>query len=109
MWVYTAGALCYTVPRIIAAFNNLKSDSLRIKRLRRMEMWAGIAFCLGAAFWIYNYTRFLGFFNLKVINETITFTIVGAVIQMIGSWLLSSAQKKQEKEKTEKGNAEKGK
>jgi hypothetical protein len=31
------------------------------------------------------------------------------VIQMIASWLLSSAQKKQEKGKDGKGNAEKGK
>jgi hypothetical protein len=108
-WIYVAGALCYAVPRIIAAFNSLKTDSLRIKRLRRMEMWAGVAFCLGAAFWIYNEQRYFGFFSLKVIHETITFTIVGAVIQMIASWLLSSAQKKQEKGKDGKGNAEKGK
>lgn len=94
-WIYAAGAVLYTVARIVASGD--PKDTLRVKRLRRMEMWAGFAFCIGAFFWFYNESRFYGFFSLQVVSETITFTLAGALIQIVSSWMLSSALRKQQK------------
>ncbi|MCM1368826.1 MAG: hypothetical protein NC204_00455 [Candidatus Amulumruptor caecigallinarius] len=96
-WIYAAGALIYTVARMVNV--NEPTDSLRVRRMRRMEMWAGFAFCTGAFFWFFNSHRFPGGFSLKVIGETVTFTLAGALIQIISSWMLVAALKKQEQER----------
>ncbi|MBD5172855.1 MAG: hypothetical protein HDS24_01125 [Bacteroides sp.] len=94
-WVYTAGALIYLGARIAGVVAD-RGASMRVRRLRRMEGWAGVCFCVGAFFWLFNFYRFgsLGF-GLKVIGETVTFTLAGAVIQIIASWLLASALRKE--------------
>lgn len=100
-WGYLAGALLYTVARILAA--RIKGDSLRVRRFRRMEVWAGMAFCIGAFFWFFNAERFGAYgFGLKVISETVTFTLAGAVLQIIASWMLSSALRKESGDGREK-------
>ncbi len=93
-WLYLVGAVVYTVARIVGAVG--KDGTARVRRLRRMESWAGIAFCMGSFFWFYNDARYFGFFSLKVVSETITFTLVGALIQIIASWMLAAALKKQQ-------------
>lgn len=96
-WVYAAGALVYVVARVVNV--NDPADSMRLRRLRRMEFWAGVAFMLAAAFWFYE-ERHLGPFAgpLAVMRNTILFTLVGAAIQVIASWLIVSRTKKEQEE-----------
>ena len=93
-WIYAVGAFGYTVARIVGSLG--KDEAFRVRRLRRMEMWAGIAFCVGAFFWFYNTSRIHSdVLTFRMFQETIVFTLVGAIIQIVASWMLSSAIKKQ--------------
>lgn len=93
-WIYTAGAVVYTAARIVGAFP--KGEPYKIRRLHRMECWAGFAFCIAAGFWFWNTRAFDGVaLTFRMLNETILFTLVGALIQIVSSWMLASAQKKQ--------------
>lgn len=100
-YVYAAGALIYAVARMVNV--NAPGDSLRLKRLRRMEMWAGFAFLVGAFFWFYNAARFPNVgFSLAVMRDTIMFTLAGAIIQVIASWMIAARMKKEKDEKEDK-------
>lgn len=93
-WVFSAGAVIYTVARGVNT--NEPGDSMRVRRLRRMEMWAGFAICIGAAFWWYNENKFGPYgVTLKLLHETILFTLTGALIQIVASCLLVTAIRKQ--------------
>ncbi|MBD5197189.1 MAG: hypothetical protein HDS89_07050 [Bacteroidales bacterium] len=93
-WVFAAGALIYTGARMVNV--NEPKDSTKLRRLRRMEMWAGFCFVLGGAFWFYNAHRFAGIgFTLPVMRDTIAFTMAGAIIQVIASWMITARQKKE--------------
>lgn len=97
-WIFTAGAVIYAAARFVNV--NAPGDSLRLRRMRRMEMWAGIAFCAAAFFWFWNAHRFAGMpFSLAIINDTIMFTLAGALIQIIASWLITSRAKKEASDK----------
>lgn len=97
-YVYAVGALIYAVARMVNV--NAEGDSLRLRRLRRMEMWAGFAFLVGAFFWFYNSYRFPNVgFSLVVMRDTIMFTLAGALIQVIASWMIASRMKKESEEK----------
>lgn len=97
-WIYAAGTICYIVARVYSAAG--RNESVRLRRLRRMEFWAGVCFMIGAAFWFYQ-QQHLGpnAGPLAVINNTILFTLAGAVIQIIASWLIYSAEKKKSEKK----------
>lgn len=97
-WVYSVGALVYVVARVINV--NDPADSMRLRRLRRMEFWAGMAFIMAAAFWFYE-EKHLGPYAgpLAVMRNTILFTLVGAAIQVIASWLIVSRTKKEQGKK----------
>lgn len=95
-WIYGAGSILYLVARIVDVSET--QDSLRLRRLRRMELWAGIAFGLATAFWFigqhkYHNDPYIG--ALAVLWNTIMFTLVGALIQIIASWLIYSQTKKE--------------
>ena len=94
-WLYSAGALIYTVARGVAV--NDPSDSMRLRRLRRLEFWAGVAFIMAAAFWFYE-ERHLGPYArpLAVMRNTIMFTLAGAAIQVIASWMIVAHTKKEQ-------------
>lgn len=95
-WIYAAGALIYTVARMVGV--NDPADSLRVRRLRRMEFWAGMAFMVGACFWFYTEQRLPPMAGpLAVLRTTIMFTLAGALIQIIASWMIV-ARKAKEKE-----------
>lgn len=95
-WAFAAGALIYTVARMVNV--NDPADSMRLRRLRRMEMWAGFCFVVAAGFWFYNAHRFAGIvFSLPVMNNTIVFTLAGAIIQVVASWMISAQAKKEKK------------
>lgn len=96
-WVYSGGALIYLIARIVNVSD--PQDSPRLKRLRRMEAWAGIAFAIGAFFWFYQEHRLGSFMgSLALLQNTIMFTLVGAMIQIIASWLIIRLAKKETKE-----------
>lgn len=99
-WIYGAGALIFTIARIVGSTD--PADSMRIRRLRRLEFWAGVAFCIGTFFWFYNEDRwaFLLVNNvgtMAVLRETVYFTLAGAVIQIMAVFMLSRQFKKKDK------------
>lgn len=93
-WVYLAGAVIFFAARVVGATD--KEGSMRLRRLRRLEAWAGVAFGAAAFFWFYNESRFpseaVG--ALTILRDTITFTLVGALIQIIAGALISRQAKK---------------
>ncbi|MDE6143626.1 MAG: hypothetical protein K2F94_06085 [Muribaculaceae bacterium] len=97
-WIYSGGALIYTVARSVGV--NAPSDSMRLRRLRRMEFWAGVAFVIAAAFWFYSESHLGPYAGvLAVMRNTIMFTLVGAMLQIISSWMISSRAKKEQQSK----------
>ena len=94
-WIYGSGALIYLVARLVDISD--PKDSPRLKRLRRMEFWAGVAFGIGVAFWFigehkYHNDPYIG--ALAVLWNTIMFTLIGALIQIVASWMIYSQTKK---------------
>ncbi len=98
-WVYAAGALTYTCARVVNV--NAAGDSLRLRRLRRLEFWAGMCFIVGGAFWFYKLQYFNGLFvgPLAVMRQTVAFTMAGAVIQIVASWMIAYQMKKEGRHK----------
>ena len=94
-WVYGAGALVYTCARVVNV--NAPDDSLRLRRLRRLEFWAGMCFIVGAAFWFYKLQYYSGLIAgpLAVMRQTVAFTMAGAVIQIVASWMIAARMKKE--------------
>ena len=91
-WIYGSGALIFTIARIVGSTN--PDDSMRLRRLRRLEFWAGVAFCIGTFFWFYNEDRYsfylgLGMGSLACLRDTVYFTLAGAVIQILAAILIS--------------------
>lgn len=94
-WLYSAGALIFVIARVVNV--NDPSDSMRLRRLRRLEFWAGVAFVMGAAMWFYNESHLGPYAGaLAVMRSTIMFTLAGAVIQIISSWMIVSRTKKEQ-------------
>lgn len=93
-WIYGAGAIIYLIARVVDISD--PQDSVRLKRLRRIEFWAGVAFAMATGFWFYG-QHHLGEYAgaLAVLQNTILFTLVGALIQIIASWLIYSQTKKE--------------
>lgn len=92
-WIYSAGTLLYIVARVIGAMN--PTGTVRLRRLRRMEFWAGVCFMIGAAFWFYQEGHLGPLAGpLALIRDTILFTLAGAMIQIIASWLIYAQEKK---------------
>ena len=97
-WVYAAGALLFTIARVAGSTD--PADGMRERRLRRLEFWAGVAFCIGAFFWFYNEDRYSflldsGAGALTILRETIYFTLTGALIQVIAVIALARRLKKE--------------
>lgn len=103
-WIYSAGALIFVAATCIPV--NGEDDSLRLRRLRRLEFWAGMAFAIGAFFWWYNSNKYGLDSNgglimvgpLAIIRDTIMFSMVGAVIHLIASWMIAFRIKKEQKD-----------
>lgn len=94
-WVYAAGALVYTVARVVDV--NSSREPVRIKRLRRLEFWAGMCFVAGAAFWFYKLSYYSGMHAgpLAVMQQTVALTMAGAVIQIVAGWMIAYRMRKE--------------
>lgn len=99
-WIYASGALIYTFARLVSV--NDPRDSMRLRRLRRLEFWAGMAFCIGAFFWFYNERKFAGipFIGpMAILKDVVAFSLAGAVIQVVSSWMIAYRQQKEQKQR----------
>lgn len=100
-WIYAPGALIFTIARMAGSTD--PDESMRLRRLRRMEFWAGIAFCMGAFFWFYNehqYASFLlpGVGAMTFLRDTVYFSLCGALIQVIAVFMIGRRLNKEKKE-----------
>lgn len=94
-WIFAAGTLLYWGARCV----DLSSDdeSLRIRRLRRIEFWAGACFGVATFMWFYNENKFgdlTGVGPLTILKDTILFALAGAVLQIVAAWMIYFRQKK---------------
>lgn len=106
-WVFVVGVLLFWGGRCVNT--NAPTDSMRIRRLRRMEFWSGACFGVAAFFWFYNEHKLgntLTVGPLAILRDTILFSLAGAVLQLVASWMIYFRQKKEaEEDKTLKGNS----
>ena len=91
-WLYAFGALIYIIARRVDVSD--RSESPRLKRLRRLEFWAGIAFAVGAFFWFYHGIRTPEAGPLAMLRDTVMFSLVGAKIQVIAAWMIYAESRK---------------
>lgn len=77
-YIYAAGALMLFVSRVLSPY---KGDSLRLKRLVRLESWSAIFFCVAAFFMFYPPGN-----NLR---DVLAFTIAAAAIQCYCSIMIN--------------------
>lgn len=94
-WIYAVGALIFTVARVIGVRDPL--DHPAITRMRRMECWAGFAFIIAAACWFFSESRLHdmpGVGILALMRSTVLFTLVGAALQIVASWLIVARSRK---------------
>lgn len=98
-WVFAAGTLLFWGARCVDL--GYLGESLRLRRMRRMEFWAGACFGVAAFFWFYNENRFGGIATtgpLTILKDTIMFALAGAVLQLVSAWMIYFRQKKEAKE-----------
>lgn len=94
-WVFTVGSLTYLAARCIKT--SAPADSIKLRRLRHMEFWAGMCFVVASGLWFYNQykhadTMYVG--PLAILRDTILFALAGAVIQLIATWMIYFYEKK---------------
>lgn len=78
-WVYAAGAFVLLLGRI---FEPKKMPSLRATRLKRLEVWAAVVFCVGV---------FFAFYRGAQPRDWLAFFLAGGVIQVYASVALPIA------------------
>lgn len=93
-WIIVGGTVIYIIARVINVRDPQESKSIR--RLRRMEAWAGFAFAAASFFWFWNEAHLGPYAGpLAVLRDTIMFALAGALIQIIASWLIYWRTKKE--------------
>lgn len=75
-FIYSAGALLVMIFRILSPY---KGTIMRLKRLRRIEVWSGVFFCVAA---------FFMFYELDSTRNWLAFTLAGAAIQVYTSIMI---------------------
>lgn len=76
-WIYAVGAIAVAVGRGFCRAP--QGASLRLRRLYRLEMWAGIMFCVGAFFLFYQHAGRMDY---------MAFTLAGGVIEVYASLMI---------------------
>ncbi|MDE5745228.1 MAG: hypothetical protein K2H84_06165 [Paramuribaculum sp.] len=84
-YIYSAGALLAFVGRL---FNPCPSSSLRVRRLYRLEVWAGVVFCVGA---------FFLFYPSAGATDWMAFTLAGGIIEAYASIMIPRVQEREAK------------
>ena len=95
-WVFASGTLLFWGARCVNI--NAPNESLRIRRMRRMEFWSGACFGVATFFWFYNEHKLgtgpaVG--SLAILRDSILFSLAGAVLQLIAAWMIYYRQKKE--------------
>lgn len=86
-YIYSAGALVV----LVARFFTCRSDKdLRLRRLRRLEVWCGIIFAVGAFFLFYPGAS---------ATDWLAFTLAGAALQIYTSIAIPAREAKVAKHK----------
>lgn len=83
--IYCAGAVLVFVGRL---FNPCPSSSLRVRRLYRLEVWAGVIFCVGA---------FFLFYPKAGATDWMAFTLAGGIIEVYASLMIPRTMAKEAK------------
>lgn len=99
-WIFTIGTLLYWGARCVDISS--KDESLRIRRLRRIEFWAGACFGVAAFFWFFNEHKYEAVIQtgpLTILKDTILFALAGAVLQIVAAWMIYFRQKKEAAQK----------
>lgn len=81
-YVYAAGALVVLAARILQP---KVSPDLRLRRLRHMEVWIGIIFCVAA---------FFLFYPGALLRDWLAFTLAGAALQAYTSIAIPAREKR---------------
>ncbi len=81
-YLFAAGALMVLVARLFTPYTG---TLLRMKRLHRMEAWSGIFFCVAAFFMFYEPAQ-----N----RDWLAFTMAGAVIQIVATFMMAHVARK---------------
>lgn len=96
-WVFTTGAFLFVIAR--AATASRTDGSVKVRRLRRLEFWGATCFAVAAFFWFYNSAKLAGLpfgtGTLALLRDTILFSLAGAMIQVVASWLIYFREKKE--------------
>ncbi|MCM1006191.1 MAG: hypothetical protein NC402_07850 [Prevotella sp.] len=95
-WIFASGTVLYWGARCVDISS--EGESLRIRRLRRIEFWAGACFGVAAFFWFFNEHKYgedslAG--PLTILKDTILFALAGAVLQIVAAWMIYFRQKKE--------------
>lgn len=85
-YLYAAGAVMVVVGRLFSPYTG---KHLRMKRLRRMESWSSIIFCVAAFFLFYDKTN-----N----RDWLAFTMAGATVQIVATILMTRVASKELKQ-----------
>lgn len=94
-WIFAGGAVIFLVARAMGV-NAVPGESVKIKRLRRIEFWSAVCFGVAAFFWFYNESRMGPYAGaLMVLRDTILFSLAGAVLQLIAAWMIYFRSKKE--------------
>lgn len=93
-WIFAVGAFTFWAARCIPVAS--PDESPRVRRLRRMEFWAGACFGVAAFFWFYNAAKAPVLAGaLTILRDTILFSLAGAAIQLIAAWMIYYRSKKE--------------
>lgn len=86
-YVYAAGALIVLIARILVP---KKDSDFRLKRLKRLDVWIGIIFCVAAVFLFYPGAS---------PRDWLAFTLAGAALQVYTSMAIPARENKLSKKK----------
>ncbi len=96
-WIFTSGTVVLLAARCVKVTDD--KESLRLRRIRRLEFWVAACFLVATFFWFYNENKLSelpsGIGALAILRDTILFSLAGAVIQVIASWLIYFQEKKE--------------
>ena len=82
-WIYGIGALLLLVTRIFTPYTG---NSIRLKRLYRIESWAALFFCVAT---------FFMFYQPGIMRDWLVFTLAGGAIQVYTSIMIPLVVKKE--------------